>query len=104
MLLFLAGLQTIPAELYEAAEIDGATPWQRFVNVTIPGLRHVSRILVLLLTIWSLGYFVFIYLITGGGPARGTETLARWLVDLGMDEARRTAPPPGTIRRRQDRS
>jgi hypothetical protein len=36
--------------------------------------------------------------------ARGTETLARWLVDLGMDEARRTAPPPGTIRRRQDRS
>ena len=43
MVAMLGGLQSIPGELYEAAEIDGATPWQRFRNITLPGLRPVSR-------------------------------------------------------------
>ena len=74
-LILLAGLQTIRADLYEAAEIDGAGPLRRFFDITLPGLRHVLAIVVLLLTIWSFGNFVFIFLMTQGGPAGATNTL-----------------------------
>jgi len=74
-LVLLAGLQTIPAELYEASSIDGAGPVRRFFDITLPGLRHVMAIIVLLLTIWSFGNFVFIFLMTQGGPAGATNTL-----------------------------
>jgi arabinogalactan oligomer / maltooligosaccharide transport system permease protein len=63
MVALLGGLQSIPAELYEAAEVDGATPWQRFVNVTLPGLRSVSATVVLLGTIWTFNMFPIIFLI-----------------------------------------
>src|SRR5690606_27706199 len=64
MVALLGGLQTIPAELNEAATIDGATPWQRFVNVTLPGLRPVSMTVILLGTIWTFNMFPVIYLVT----------------------------------------
>lgn len=75
MITILAGLQTIPDELYEAASIDGATWWQRFRNVTLPGLRPVMGMLVLLQTIWTFRNFAYVHLMTGGGPGRSTETL-----------------------------
>ena len=68
MVALLGGLQAIPSDLYEAAEMDGATPWQRFVNVTLPGLRPVSSSVVLLGVIWTFNMFPVIYLITGNNP------------------------------------
>jgi arabinogalactan oligomer/maltooligosaccharide transport system permease protein len=63
MVALLGGLQSIPAEQYEAAEMDGATPWQRFWNVTLPGLRSVSSTVILLGTIWTFNMFPIIFLI-----------------------------------------
>ncbi|MCP4308512.1 MAG: sugar ABC transporter permease, partial [bacterium] len=74
-LVLLAGLQTISDDLYEASTIDGAGPVRRFFDITLPGLRHVLAIVVLLLTIWSFGNFVFIFLMTQGGPAGATDAL-----------------------------
>ncbi|MCF3119476.1 MULTISPECIES: carbohydrate ABC transporter permease [Streptomyces] len=65
MVALLGGLQSIPKELYEAAEMDGASPWQRFVNVTLPGLRPVTNTVVLLGCIWTFNMFAVIYLLLG---------------------------------------
>ena len=71
----LARLQSIPEELYEAASIDGAGAWSRFTDVTLPQLRDVLVVVVLLRTIWDFKEFDLIYLLTGGGPIIGTQTL-----------------------------
>lgn len=76
MLILLAGLQTIPRELYEAAMSDGAGRWASFRHVTWPGLRAVNVVLVLLLVLNSFRRVTVIYAMTGGGPARATETLS----------------------------
>jgi len=68
MVALLGGLQAIPGDLYEAAEVDGASPWQRFRHVTLPGLREVSGTVVLLGIIWTFNMFAVIYLITGPNP------------------------------------
>lgn len=68
MVALLGGLQAIPGDLYEAAEMDGASPWQRFVHVTVPGLRSVSATVVLLGIIWTFNMFPVIFLITGQNP------------------------------------
>ncbi|WP_177216926.1 carbohydrate ABC transporter permease [Amycolatopsis arida] len=75
MVALLGGLQTVPRELYEAAEMDGATPWQRFRAVTLPGLRPVSGTVILLGTIWTFNQFPVIALLTGGGPGGATDIL-----------------------------
>ncbi|GLQ55600.1 carbohydrate ABC transporter permease [Devosia nitrariae] len=75
-IVLLAGLQSIPRELYEAAEIDGAGEWAKFWNVTIPGLRGVMVIAVLLTTIFSLKGVDFQYIMTYGGPADSTKVIA----------------------------
>ncbi|MEZ4861060.1 MAG: ABC transporter permease subunit [Caldilineaceae bacterium] len=72
----LAGLQSIDAELYEASEIDGANAWQRFVNITLPGLRYVIAVATLLSTIWTFNGFETIFLLTGGGPGNVTKVYA----------------------------
>jgi multiple sugar transport system permease protein len=71
----LARLQTIPESLYEAARIDGAGPVSRFFDVTLPQLREVLTIVILLRTVWDFKEFDLIYLMTGGGPVNGTRTL-----------------------------
>ena len=71
----LARLQTIPLQLYEAAHIDGAGPVARFFDVTLPQLREVLLIVVLLRAIWDFKEFDLLYLLTGGGPVDATETL-----------------------------
>ncbi|WP_193090393.1 carbohydrate ABC transporter permease [Advenella sp. FME57] len=75
-LILLAGRMTIPGELYEAANVDGASAWQRFRFITFPsiGLLYVSA--TTLSMIWTLGDFNSIYLLTGGGPADRTQVLA----------------------------
>jgi arabinogalactan oligomer/maltooligosaccharide transport system permease protein len=75
MVALLGGLQSISADLYEAAEMDGASPWQRFVNITLPGLRPVSSTVILLGTIWTFNMFPIIYFVTRGQPAGQTEIL-----------------------------
>jgi multiple sugar transport system permease protein len=69
----LAGMQAIDKDLYEAAEIDGASIWQRFVNITLPGLRLVIAVSTLLSTIWTFNNFEVIFLLTGGGPGGATR-------------------------------
>ena len=66
----------IPTDLYEAARIDGASPLQMFTNVTWPHLKNLYITSTLLSTIWSLGDFNSVYLLTGGGPAELTHVLA----------------------------
>src|SRR5690606_9895402 len=78
MLAMLGGLQAIPRELYEAAEVDGASPWQRFRHITLPGLSPVTRTVVLLGTIWTFNQFPVIFLLTKGGPAGATEILVTY--------------------------
>ena len=71
----LARLQTIPEQLYEAATIDGAGVFGRFFDVTLPQLKDVLTIVILLRTIWDFKEFDLIYLLTGGGPVNSTRTL-----------------------------
>ncbi|MFZ1754626.1 MAG: sugar ABC transporter permease [Caldilineaceae bacterium] len=71
---FLAALQNVPQELYEAAAIDGAGPWQRFRHVTVPNIRHVVLVVVLLSTIWTTNSFEAVWLMTQGGPSNATMT------------------------------
>lgn len=74
-IMILAGLQTIPASLYEAAEIDGANDWQQFWNITMPGLKGVLVTAVMLRIIWVANSVDVIYVMTGGGPGYATHTL-----------------------------
>jgi len=71
----LAGLQAIPRELYEAANVDGASKLQQFIYVTLPGLKPVNSVLVMMLILYTFKRISIIYLLTGGGPARATEIL-----------------------------
>jgi multiple sugar transport system permease protein len=73
-LIFLAGLQAIPGELYEAAAIDGASVWTRFWRITIPLLNPSFTIIFVFVTILSFGIFTEPFLITGGGPLGSTQT------------------------------
>jgi ABC-type sugar transport system permease subunit len=72
---FLAALQTIPAELYEAARVDGANAWQRFWNVTWPAIRRTVIIVALLSSIWTANAFEHVWLLTQGGPSDATLIL-----------------------------
>ncbi|WP_103349502.1 ABC transporter permease subunit [Amycolatopsis sp. CA-128772] len=69
---FLAGLKAIDSNLHEAAMVDGASPWQRFVHITLPGLRPVMIVTVLLSSIWTFNNFDLIWLLTQGGPGDAT--------------------------------
>lgn len=75
-LLLLAGLQTIPESLYEAAEVDGANKWQQFTNVTLPMLKSAILVALLFRTLDAFRVFDLIYVLTGGGPANSTESIS----------------------------
>ncbi len=81
---FLAGLQNIPAEQYEAAAVDGANGWQKFLFITIPGLRHVILVVLMLATIWTFNAFEPVYLLTGGGPADSTLVYTVLAYEMGI--------------------
>ena len=73
ILLYLAALQNVPKELYEAAEVDGATRWQRLRNVTVPGVRPATTLVLILATITGANLFTEPYLLTSGGGPDGAS-------------------------------
>lgn len=79
MVLFLAGLSTIPNDPYEAAIIDGAKPYQSFWYITLPLLREAFVIVVATTMIGSMKVYDIIYAMTGGGPAQSTQVLSSWM-------------------------
>ncbi|TNH03389.1 sugar ABC transporter permease [Testudinibacter sp. TR-2022] len=79
----LSALQTVPAEQYEAAKIDGANAWQVFRHITLPHIKVVIGLLVVLRTVWVFNNFDIIYLITGGGPANSTMTIPIYAYNMG---------------------
>ena len=82
--IYLAGLQDIPRELYEAATVDGANKWQQFWNVTIPGLRPVLSFVTMITIIASANMFGQSYLMTQGGPGRETRTAIYQIAETGL--------------------
>lgn len=79
MIMLLAGLQTVPDELHRAAKMDGASVIQRFFHVTVPHLKSVTLITVLLLTVNNLNSFIIPWIMTGGGPAGASDI---WITDI----------------------
>jgi len=79
MVLFLAGLQTIPVEAYEAATLDGVRPLQSLWHITLPLLRETSIIVLATTIISSMRVYDIIYAMTGGGPAESTQVLTSWM-------------------------
>ncbi|MBS1911751.1 MAG: sugar ABC transporter permease [Bacteroidetes bacterium] len=75
VVLFLAALQTIPNDLYEAADLDGASMWQQFRQVTLPGIRPMLLFVIVINTIRSFQVFTEVYVMTKGGPLNSTTTL-----------------------------
>lgn len=93
-LVLLAGLQTIPKSLYEAAEVDGASTWQQFVEITLPMLRPAIVVALIFRTITAIQTFDIPFAMTNGGPGNSTETLAMYIhkttidfLDLGLGSA-----------------
>ena len=80
----LAGLQTVPPELYEAATIDGASGWQRFRYVTLPLLKPIILIVTLFSVIFTFADFQLVYVLTHGGPQNATQLFATYAFDIGM--------------------
>jgi multiple sugar transport system permease protein len=87
-MMFLAGMQSIPHELYEAAKLDGANVTQRFRFVTMPQLRPVIVITSLLSTIWTANSINIVFALTRGGPANATMTFPMLAYEIGIDGAR----------------
>ncbi|MEV6288030.1 sugar ABC transporter permease [Kribbella sp. NPDC051770] len=87
-IIYLAGLQDIPADQYEAAELDGANRWQQFVHVTLPGLRPVTVFIVTITLLASANMFGQALLITQGGPGDTTTTALMVITDIGFSQFR----------------
>ncbi len=87
-MMFLAGLQAIPAEQFEAAAIDGAGVLQRFLYILLPGLASTIVITVLLSTIWTANSINFVYVLTRGGPVNATMTFPMFAYEIGIAGAR----------------
>src|SRR5690606_3308492 len=82
--IYLAALQDIPRELYEAARVDGANRWQQFRHVTLPGLRPVLAFITMITILASANMFGQSYLITQGGPGRETRTAIYQIAETGL--------------------
>ncbi|MEO7913649.1 MAG: sugar ABC transporter permease [Roseiflexaceae bacterium] len=94
MVIFMAGLQSIPQEIYEAAAIDGANSWQSLRRITLPLIRQTSLFILVLLTIGGFQVFISVYLMTGGKPLHRTDVLLTYMysnafefLDLGYGSA-----------------
>ncbi len=80
----LAGLQSIPNELYEAARVDGANRWKSFIYVTLPQLKNTIVLTTLLRVVWEFNNVDLLFNLTGGGPAHSTTTLTMYIADLAV--------------------
>lgn len=83
-IMLLAGMQSVSSDLYEAAEIDGATSFQKIRYITIPSIKSVSTIVFLLLIIWTIKDYAIAYVLTKGGPSRATELLTIYVQQTGF--------------------
>ena len=86
MVIWLSGLQTIPADLYEAAELDGAGAWQQFCYVTWPGLRQTRTFILITITISAFALFTQVNIMTQGGPLDATSTVVLMAVRTGFQQ------------------
>jgi ABC-type sugar transport system permease subunit len=84
----LAGMQAIPQEMYEAAEVDGASSWQRFWHITLPSLRTVMLVVYILSTIWTFNDFAIVWLLTRGGPGHATDVFATYTYKTAFEASR----------------
>lgn len=84
IMLFAAGIKNVPEEIYEAAQLDGSSGWHRFRKVTWPLLWSVKRIAFSYIAINVLNVFALVYVMTGGGPDRRTETILTYLYEAGF--------------------
>lgn len=84
MVVYLAGLQSIPNDLYEAARLDGASTWQRFRFVTWPGLRQTNIFILIITTIQAFKLFTQVNILTQGGPRNATETVVQYMYQVGF--------------------
>ena len=85
---FLAGMKAIPGELYEAAAVDGASAVERFRHVTLPGIRNILIIVMLLSTIWTFNDFAIVYILTKGGPGGATMVLPVFTYEMAFGAQR----------------
>lgn len=84
MMIFLSGLQDIPAYLYEAAAVDGATPFQQFLNITLPGLKNITTFISLSIVVSAFQLIVQPMMMTGGGPQNSTMTIVYEIYQTGF--------------------
>ncbi|MBN9644005.1 carbohydrate ABC transporter permease [Corynebacterium mendelii] len=88
LVIYYAGVKEIPHERYEAALVDGAGRFQQFIHITLPGLRPITFLVVILGTIWSFQVFDLVYAMTGGGPAGATTTIVIEIFEQGFQTLR----------------
>ncbi len=88
LVIYYAGIMEIPGEQYEASSIDGASRWQQLWYITIPSLRAVTLLVVILGTIWSFQVFDLVYVMTGGGPGGATTTIVMKIFQAGFQNFR----------------
>lgn len=84
MIIILAGLQGVPKELYEAAELDSAGPWAKFVHITLPGIRSVASFVVIITLVGAFKMFTQSYIMTSGGPEDATLTVVYYIYSKGI--------------------
>lgn len=84
-LIFIAARMAIPQDIYEAAEIDGASGWRKLIHVTFPLIANVYLVSTLLFTIWTIGDFPTVYFVSSGAPARQTDVLATYGFHMAFD-------------------
>ncbi len=83
MVIWLSGIQTIPASLYEAADIEGVTPWQKFRFVTWPGLRNTAILVLIVITMQAFSLFIQVDVMTNGGPVDTTQSVVFQAIERG---------------------
>jgi raffinose/stachyose/melibiose transport system permease protein len=84
--IYFAAMQAVDRDLYDAAEVDGASRWQQFVSVTLPGIRPTLIFMWLMSIIWTLKAFDYIYIMTGGGPGGASEVMATLMYSKAFTE------------------
>src|SRR5699024_11005979 len=84
LVIYYAGIMEVPVELYEASSIDGANRWQQLRRVTVPSLRPITLLVIILGTIWSFQVFDLVYVMTGGGPGVSTTTIVMMIYQAGF--------------------
>ncbi|MEA5456773.1 sugar ABC transporter permease [Sinomonas sp. JGH33] len=97
LVILYSGLQNIPAELYEAASLDGAGSWQKFWRITLPLLRPVSAITLVLGLVYTLKVFDIIWIMTRGGPGSSSSTFATWAYQLGFGSVLPALSPAAAV-------